>query len=547
MTNCNYIDNYISIIKDGTVCKEQKLLAEYIKKAFEKETLTIDEEQATKYLNLQKYFPYKLFDWEIFLFVLHNCVYKKNGQLRWPELFIMVGRGAGKNGYLAFEDFALLTPINGIKNYDIDIFATSEDQAKTTFNDIYEVLEDHPQKLSKHFYWNKELIRNIQTNSTLKFRTANPKTKDGGRPGKVDFDEYHAYENYKMITVARTGLGKKAFPRSTIITTNGDVRDGPLDHTIDRSENILKGTIPDNGLLPFICRIDDKSEVDEVDAWNKANPSLIYFPTLQEEMKREYEDYKIDRIGNNSFMTKRMNRSEGNAEFEVTSWENILAACGDVPDLTGKSCVGGIDYAKTSDFVVAGLLFEVSEMWYWMTHTWVCRYNKTSLSRIRFPLEDAAQKGLLTFVDEVEIPPEAPAGWLQDMKEKYNIAGVAIDSYRYQLMKKALSDVGFDAEKNACNNIKLVRPSDIMQMTPVISSKFAKHEIAWGDNALMRWYTNNTKQIIDSKGNISYGKIEPKARKTDGFMAMVAASTKLNDIEGWNDTNTQAFPEVIIF
>ncbi len=74
-----------------------------------------------KYLALQKYFPYRLLDWEVFVFALHNCVYRANGQLRWPILFIMVGRGAGKNGYLAFEDFALLTPVNGVKNYDIDV------------------------------------------------------------------------------------------------------------------------------------------------------------------------------------------------------------------------------------------------------------------------------------------------------------------------------------------------------------------------------------------------------------------------------------------
>ena len=40
---------------------------------------------------------------------------------------------------------------------------------------------------------------------------------------------------------------------------------------------------------------------------------------------------------------------------------------------------------------------------------------------------------------------------------------------------------------------------------------------------MMCWYTNNSKKIIDSKGNTSYGKIEPKTRKTDGFMAWVAS------------------------
>lgn len=44
----------------------------------------------------------------------------------------------------------------------------------------------------------------------------------------VDFDEYHAYKDYKLIEVATGGLGKKQYPRRTIITTQGDVRDAEL-------------------------------------------------------------------------------------------------------------------------------------------------------------------------------------------------------------------------------------------------------------------------------------------------------------------------------
>ena len=124
----------------------------------------------------------------------------------------MVGRGAGKNGYLSFESFDWTTPINGVKNYDVDIFATAEDQAKTSFEDVYNVLEDNKAKLGRFFTWNKEVITNLATGSRIRFRTSGVKTKDGGRPGAVVFDEFHAYENYKMVDVARTGLGKRLFP-----------------------------------------------------------------------------------------------------------------------------------------------------------------------------------------------------------------------------------------------------------------------------------------------------------------------------------------------
>lgn len=549
-TNCKEIDDYIAIVRGGSypVCKEQLQLCSMLERAFKTEKIWIDREQLARYMDLQKYFPFKLFPWEKFLFALHNCVYRSDGRLRWPNLFAMVGRGAGKNGYMSFEDFALLTPVNGISKYHIDIFANSEDQAETTFKDVYDVLEANGTKMHKHFEWNKEVIRNKKTGSELRFRTSNAKTKDGGRPGKVDFDEYHQYENYKTIEVAQTGLGKKPKPRKTIITTNGVVRDGPLDHTLEQAVGILAGELPDNGMLPFICRLDDKREVDNPDMWHKANPSLRYFPDLKAVMEQEYEDYKLDRIGNSSFMTRRMNLPQGSAEDEVTSWENILTTRREVPVLDGAACIAGIDYAQTTDFVAAGLLFEKADIWYWISHTWVCAQNP-AISRIRFPLADAAEKGLLTMVDLPQIPPELPAAWLEEQRTRYNIICLAIDKFRRDLMAKALREAGFDEDKKSYGNIKTIRPSDIMLISPVITSKFADHKIIWGDNPLMRWYTNNAKKILDAKGNVTYGKIEPKSRKTDGFMAMVAAATQIDSIQGWNDLDRDmnSFMDVVSY
>lgn len=109
-------------------------------------------------------------------------MYKENGQLRWPELFILIGRGGGKNGYVSFEVFSWLTPINGVKHYDVDIFANAEDQAKTSFTDVYDVLENDKPRFEKYFKWNKESIENLATSSVLKFRTSGIKTKDAAAP-----------------------------------------------------------------------------------------------------------------------------------------------------------------------------------------------------------------------------------------------------------------------------------------------------------------------------------------------------------------------------
>lgn len=531
MTTCKEITEYIENVRNSEypICRDQLALCDYIEKCFGEEPIYVDEQQLKRYLNHQKYFPYKLLPWERFVFALHNCTYKSPGVLRWPILLILVGRGAGKNGYVSFETFCWITPANGVRKYHVDIFATAEDQAKTSFDDVYDVLEENRAKLERYFYWNKEAIINLKTGSKLRFRTSGAKTKDGGRPGAIVFDEYHAYEGYKLVEVAKTGLGKKPMPRQTIITTDGDVRGGPLDDIKARADQILHGIVSDNGMLPFICRLDSADEVDDPRMWHKANPSLRYFPTLHQQLEQEYGDYKINPSGNSAFMVKRMNLPKTFDDESVTDWNNIIAAKHTLPDLKGCPCIAGIDYMKTTDFLSAGLLFKYKGFYCWMQHTWVCR-ESADLSRITAPLKEWEDKGYLTFCDGPEISPDVPAAWVADQAEIYGVTLLGMDNFRFTLMKRALREEGFDTDKGGANNIMLTKRVTENRYVPVITSLFNTQRIWWGDDPMMGWYTNNT-SVVTEKGNQYYGKKEEKSRKTDGFKAMVAAICASEDLE----------------
>ena len=551
MTNCKEIDSYIALVRSGEypVCKEQLLLCDFVERVFREEDIRIDEEQLAKYFSYQKYFPFALFPWEEFCFALHNCCYRADGTLRFPILVILVGRGSGKNGYLGYEDFCLLTSTNGVPEYHIDIFAMSEDQARQSWDDVYNVLEAHESKMKKHFRWTLEKITNLDTGSVFRFRTSNAKTKDGGRPGKVDFDEYHAYENYKLIEVATTGLGKRIHPRKTITTTNGDVRGGPLDDLMEAGELVLSGERPDCGTLYFICRLDDPDEVMYEENWHKANPSLRYMPHTMQEMRLEFAQYLQNPAANTAFMTKRMNRPPAVTENAVTSWENILATNQEHNEaqLFGRPCVAGIDYAKTTDFVGAGLLWRVGDQDIWVPHTWVCT-KCADLSRIKAPLREWEARGLLTFVDSAEIPPELPCVWLATEAAKRNaqILTVGIDDYRYALMKNALLDINFSADKEY-GNVFLVRPRDEMRRIPLITSGFVNQRFVWGDNPVMRWMCNNSKTVTSPSGNITYGKIEPKSRKTDTFKAFVAAEIVSDVLDNYSELSETVMPEIGVY
>ena len=91
-------------------------------------------------------------------------------------------------------------------------------------------------------------------------------------------------------------------------------------------------------------------------------------------------------------------------------------------------------------------------------------------------------------------------------------------------MRRSLKEIGFDAASQSGKRLFLCRKTGEMKIAPVVESMFANHNIIWGDNPLMRWATNNTKIERDkSTGNMTFGKIEPKSRKNDPFMALIAA------------------------
>lgn len=526
------IEDYLISIESGKVraCRDQLQLAAHVRKCFAEEDIYTDSAQLDKYLSLARYFPFEtVFPWEAYVMALHLCTYRKSdGRPRWPDALLMLGRGNGKDGAIAWEAMCLLSPYNGIRGYDVDICANNESQAVRPVMDVIEALEDpaNTAKLRRHFYWTKEQVTGLATRSVMKGRTNSPKGKDGLRSGVCIFNEIHQYEDYRNIDVFTTGLGKKQHPRRTYFTTNGNVREGPLDDLLDSASRILSEEEPDNGFLPFICRLDSKEEVDDPANWIKANPSLPYRPDLEAEIRKEYGEWKRSPGQLPAFMTKRMNLPQSASDIAVTEWDNIAATNREIPDLTGLTCTVGIDFSSIRDWAAVIFHIRKGDLRYDFGKSWLCLRNP-DLWRIRAPWRDWCDRGLLVPVDDVEISPYLLTDYILEEAQNYFVSTIAVDNFRYGLLKDALASIGFSAKEYG--NVYLVRPSDIMKIQPTIDSCFNNRWFSWGDNPVLRWATNNTKLVRSGKkegtdtGNFYYAKIEQKSRKTDPFMALVAA------------------------
>lgn len=537
MIICKEVADYLRYAEEhpGWINKERKLLIENIVlPTMSRNDVFFDEKTYKNCLKYCEKHYYKLFPYQKFIYAF-AFMYKDDIPM-FSKFFIMMGRGNGKDGFIVPLANFFQTPLYGVKNYHVEIIANSEQQVKDTFKVAFDAM-DIPEMKGK-FRVTRELITNTATKSELKYNTSNASTKDGKRPGCLIFNEIHAYENYEQINVFESALGKVRHPRVFTITTNGYVREGPLDEQLDMMRKILETGENPLGYFPFICKLDNENEVDNQESWHKANPSMEYMPILAHQILQDY--LEMQQLGSKrpEFMTKRMNLPARNEEQTVTSWDNILRCSYDdikrkktrlTPEILGKSAIIGIDYADVRDFASAGILVKASEEYIWRQHTWICA-RSPFLKSIKFPLEqNYGQSEFQDYeiIDGAVIPPDAIVSWCMDKMQEYNVQKITMDTYRYSLFRQLFERYGIEEEtrQNPFGKLRLIRKiaSVCGIIAPEVEKLFAEGKINYGASAIMRWYTNNTQVVTDKFGNKQYQKIEPKLRKNDGFMAFLVS------------------------
>ncbi len=556
MIYCKEIDEYIKFVEENPneTDEEIKLLIKNIvKPTLSRDDVFFDEDKYYKCIQYCEKWYYKLFPYQKFIYALVFMYEDKNRDVViFPDVFILMGRGNGKDGMIMPLANFMQTHYYGVKNYHIDIVATSEEQALNSFNVVWQMLEDNEKIMKKYFYWNKTEIINKITHSILRYNTANAKTKDGKQTGMIIFNELHAYEDYKQLNVYSSGLGKIIHSRTITITTNGTVREGPLDEKISLSMPILNGEENFLGLLPIIFKINDKKLVDipmkkflitknkqdiDITFWCQANPSLRYRPTLLNEIIRDYIKMQKQKSYRVEFYAKRMNLPQQDEEEVITEWKNILRASyedveREIPrstgDILGKSAIVGIDFASLNDFASAGFLFKRDGEYIWRQRTWICAKSKF-FGDIKFPFDNIGQAGFEDFeiVNKDSIDGRDLILWVLQEMAKYNVKKIVLDTYRYKLLEQIFKELGISIEEknNPYGLVRMIRyPASIAAIVaPRIEVAFAEGKINIGNSAIMRWAINNTCVKEGKDGNKKYEKIEPKLRKNDPFMAFVAA------------------------
>lgn len=519
---------------------ERRLLIENIVlPTLNRDDVYFDEEAYHRCIRFAERWYYELFPYQKFVYAFVFMYEKETDIPLFRTFIIIMGRGNGKDGFIMPLLNFLTTEYYGINNYDVEIVGNSEEQVQGSFNVIIDMFERNKAIMNKHFYWNKEYYINRKTRSRMKYNTSNAKTKDGKAPGAILLNEIHAYRDYKQINVHTSAIGKKHHGRIFIISSDGEVRDGPLDDYKTVSKGILKGEENILRYFPFICKMDDETLVDKPELWEQANPSLPFMPDLKNAIFTDYYEQKKLPSKRSEFYSKRMNIPMEEPRLTVASWDLILkASYSDVeskterplPDINGKKVVVGIDFADLNDFASIGFLMKEGEELIWRCRTWINKNGK-DFKDIKFPFENKGCTGFQDFVvvDTPVIDENELLDWMEEeiSKNNFEVTKIILDMYRFRLLKKAFQERQYSIEsKDEPHGIvRMIRyPASLAAIfAPYIETMFIKQLINIGNSAMMRWAINNTSVNAKKDGNKTYEKIEPHLRKNDPFMAFVCA------------------------
>lgn len=523
----NYVSDYLEWCKVNEKyinVRRKKLFKLLYKNVLNNDALYFDEEQINKCVGFIERWYFKLEPFQKFIICFMFLKVKETGRLYYKDFFINVGRGNGKNGLISGLSNYFISPMHAVKGYNGAVVANSEDQAKTSFEEIYNKIEyDKPDPLKKIFRPFKSVIECPSTQSKFQVKSSGGKTKDSFRHGFLIFDEVHEYEDFKIINTLSSGFGKVPFRRRIFITTNGHVRDGVFDMLLERIDNVLDEQNEDDRIFPFICELDNRKEADNSTLWQKANPMFCepksqYAQELFEVVKDEYLELPTNPSNKYEFYAKRMNLPETDLSMTVAPWEEIKACKRQIPfdELKNRTCIGGLDYSEVRDFTAVGLLFKYNNEYIWHCHSFVTK-EFLDTHKLKAPIDDWIEEGLITVIEEPVINMKQVVGWFEKQRELYDLSVIISDNFRLSLVKSELEGAGFEL-------LYIKNPKAIHNLlVPKVETLFANRQIVFGKKSMMPWYTQNVLVKVDKQGSKTYEKKEPKLRKTDGFQAFIHA------------------------
>jgi len=387
---------------------------------------------------------------------IYGWIDVNTGYRRFSKLYWQVARKNAKSQSLAaVASYELMAfDESGVEVNEVYCAATKREQAMIIYDETAAMLRGCDVLKGK---WKESYgrIRHIKTGSFMRALSEEDKrTGDGLNPKCGVIDEYHAHDTSEIYDVIDSGMGARAEPLMAIITTAGFDLTYPCYRVeYDYVARILD---PDNPIrnesyFAMVNELDKDEKGELVDsikdetAWAKANPIICSYPEGVAYLRRKQVEAIDAEEKLRNFLTKHMNVWVQMDECSYMSLARWGACCGEIPELSGRECIVGLDLSAKIDLCSVAFEFRIGELYIVESHSFMPAEVVATRERVdRVPYAQWVRDGWISTVPGATIDYRFIRAWVEERAKGagYYIAEWCLDPWGGHQISGELADAG---------------------------------------------------------------------------------------------------------
>lgn len=446
-----------------------------------------------------------LMDWQKFIIAEINGWKDQNGERRFTDIHISVGRGQGKTQIAAIQLCkAYLVDTLGFTNKDFLVTANTSDQSSKLFGYVKKmmakVIEIEPFKTLA-----KNTGLDLQANQIIQKKTNNKIWKISYEADKYDsthnvlaiYDETGALKNYDRMTDITDGQSQvKPYHQFIKISSAYPDPTSPFHDEQKKMQHIMEKDYERKGdnSLCLIWSQDDLDETYKPETWAKSNPLINLSEEEKERRTGNLIKQRDQAILNNTlhkFQNKNLNLWLKQDVASYLNLKDVEAATIKDFEIDNRSVFIGFDYSMFSDNTAIGFVYPYGDNQYYLQQfsfiPWQAagsleaKENQDGIAYHAFP-----EYCQITAHKDGIINPEQIYNWLLDFVDNHNlnVKFFGYDRFGSYQVKNIVESLNANTNWNIMDIQQ--RTSALANPTKFLQELFVTHKATIPDDPIMK-------------------------------------------------------------
>lgn len=446
-----------------------------------------------------------LMDWQKFIIAEINGWKDQNGERRFTDIHISVGRGQGKTQIAAIQLCkAYLVDTLGFTNKDFLVTANTSDQSSKLFGYVKKmmakVIEIEPFKTLA-----KNTGLDLQANQIIQKKTNNKIWKISYEADKYDsthnvlaiYDETGALKNYDRMTDITDGQSQvKPYHQFIKISSAYPDPTSPFHDEQKKMQHIMEKDYERKGdnSLCLIWSQDDLDETYKPETWAKSNPLINLSEEEKERRTGNLIKQRDQAILNNTlhkFQNKNLNLW---LKQDVASYLNLTdveAATIKDFEIDNRSVFIGFDYSMFSDNTAIGFVYPYGDNQYYLQQFSFIPWQAAGSLEAKENQDGIAYHAFseycqITAHKDGIINPEQIYNWLLDFvgNHNLNVKFFGYDRFGSYQVKNIVESLNANTSWNIMDIQQ--RTSALANPTKFLQELFVTHKATIPDDPIMK-------------------------------------------------------------